>query len=136
MCAPTGFSSSAVVAACAASIALFVVLWHAASQSPSWMAHGMFVFSDRRLPHNGVDHIVPGNWILQITPASQVFGGPSVGGSGFEDVVGGASIYVSMFIFGYYHSVWERVVQNPQVRQACTLNRRDFYFELPLLSPI
>lgn len=48
----------------------------------------------------------------------------------------GASIYVSMFIFGYYHSVWERVVQNPQVRQACTLNRRDFYFELPLLSPI
>lgn len=35
MCAPTGFSRSAVVAACAASIAVFFVLWHAASQSPS-----------------------------------------------------------------------------------------------------
>lgn len=34
-CAPTGFSRSAVVAACAASVALFVVLWHAARWNPA-----------------------------------------------------------------------------------------------------
>jgi hypothetical protein len=52
----------------------------------------------------------------------------------FKTSLVGASIYVSIFIFGYYHSVWERVVQDPQVRQACTSNQPDLLRQTPTIS--
>jgi hypothetical protein len=49
----------------------------------------------------------------------------------FKTSLVGASLYVSISIFGYYHAVWERVVRDPQVRQACASNQPDLLGRAP-----